>query len=494
MTINRRTFSLGGLSLGGLGLAALATSGPALAARKARKKAAPAVVPKKPGESDVIVLGAGVSGLQAAWMLEQEGKSVTVLEARERVGGRIWTLLDQPGYPEMGFNSMAEGYGRGLDAANRAGVEMVEVGARYRYGAPPLLWINGQPMTRAEWAAFPGNPFPEKLKMLLPGEVVGKVVSDNNRLADWTSWHDPANAAMDISLHEYLKAQGLSDAAIHLCNDLSPYYGVNAWDVSSLMMEYNDGFIKGQMAAGTKSLSVKGGNIHLATGMAKLLKGDVLLGREVVAITQAGSTATVHCADGATFSAARVVCSLPFSALRNVKILPALEGAQAQAVGQLGYQPISMVFVTATAPFWEEDKLAPGMWTDGPLGTVMPQRYGATPEEVTGFIVQARGNLALYWDRMGAEAAKAMVVRQIEKLRPAAKGKVAAHTYFSWAGERFNGGDVSYFGPGQVRWLDEMIKPAGCIHFCGEHTAMGARGMEGALESAERVAVEILTA
>lgn len=163
-------------------------------------------------------------------------------------------------------------------------------------------------------------------------------------------------------------------------------------------------------------------------------------------------------------------------------------------MGQLGYQPISMVFVTANAPFWDEDKLAPGMWTDGPLGNVMPQRYGLDPNEITGFIVQARGNLALYWDRMGPDAAKALVVSQIEMLRPAAKGKVAAHSYFSWAGERFNGGDVSYFGPGQVKWLDEMIKPAGRVHFCGEHTAQGARGLEGALESAERVALEVLTA
>ncbi|MFN3551923.1 MAG: flavin monoamine oxidase family protein [Novosphingobium meiothermophilum] len=490
MMMDRRTFSIGGL---GLGLAGLAAGQPAWAARRARK-AAPSAPTRKPGQSDVIVLGAGVSGLQAAWMLEQEGKTVTVLEARDRVGGRIWTLLDQPGYPEMGFNSMAEGYGRGLDAAHRAGVQMVEVGARYRYGAPPLLWINGKPMTRAEWAAFPGNPLPERLKMLMPGEVVGKLVSDNTRLADWMSWHEPANAALDISLHDFLKAQGLSEAAIRLCNDIAPYYGINAWDVSALMMEYNDGFIKGQMAAGTGSLSARGGNIHIATGMARLLKGDVLLGREVVAITQDGAAVTVHCADGATFSAGHVVCSLPFSALRNVKVLPALEGMQAQAVAQLGYQPISMVFVTATAPFWDEDGLAPGMWTDGVLGNVMPQRYGATPEEITGFVVQARGNLALYWDRMGAETAKAMVVREIERLRPAARGKVAAHSYFSWAGERFNGGDVSYFGPGQVKWLDAMMQPAGRVHFCGEHTAQAARGLEGALESAERVALEILTA
>ena len=60
----------------------------------------------------------------------------------------------------------------------------------------------------------------------------------------------------------------------------------------------------------------------------------------------------------------------------------------------LPYQPLSMAFLTATAPFWEEDGLAPGMWTNGLAGNVMPQRFGATPEEVTGFIVQARGGLA----------------------------------------------------------------------------------------------------
>jgi len=91
MTIDRRTFSIGVASLG------LAARSPALAARKPAKAASATLA--KPGQSDVIVLGAGVSGMQAAWMLEQQGMKVTVIEARERVGGRIWTLLDQPGYP-----------------------------------------------------------------------------------------------------------------------------------------------------------------------------------------------------------------------------------------------------------------------------------------------------------------------------------------------------------------------------------------------------------
>jgi monoamine oxidase len=95
---------------------------------------------------------------------------------------------------------------------------------------------------------------------------------------------------------------------------------------------------------------------------------------------------------------------------------------------------------------------------------------------------------------MAPETVKAMVVSRIEALRPAAKGKVRAHSFFSWAQERFNGGDVSFLAPGQVAFVNEMAKPAGALYFCGEHTATNARGLEGAMESAERVVLEVLTA
>nr|WP_221240521.1 NAD(P)/FAD-dependent oxidoreductase [Sphingobium boeckii] len=478
--MTRRDFAIGAAAIG---LAASVGSGVARAA--------------KPKALDAIVLGAGVSGLNAAWLLEQEGMKVLVLEGRQRVGGRVLTLMDQPGYPEMGFNSMGEGYGRGIDAAMRAGVELENISPRFG-GSSQELYLGGKRISKEEWARSPLNPFPDALKTAMPWEVVNRLVHQHNRLPDFNTWNDPANAALDISLHSFLKAQGLNDAAIRLAHDVSPYYGTSAYDVSALMLEFNDGFIAGQIAAGPRSLAVKGGNIKLPIGMAKLLKGDLLFGKEVVAIDSQTGMAEVRCADGSVYTAPRVICSLPFSTLRHIAITPGLSGSQALAVTTLRYNPITIAFLTFTEPFWESDGFAPGMFTDDHLGVVMPQRFGsdpANPTAITGLTVQARGQLAYYWDAMGKDAALQYVVQRLEALRPAAKGKVKGAAIHSWASERFNMGDWCYFAPGQIAaFAAGMAAPAGRIHFCGEHTAVGARGLEGAFESSERVALEVMTA
>ena len=476
MGLTRRDFGLGAAALG-----------VTLMAERVGAKVA------RPKDVDVIILGAGMSGLNAAWLLEQQGLKVLLLEGRDRVGGRVFTLMDQPGYPEMGFNSMGEGYGRGIDAAKRAGVELENVAPRFYGGPPQELYLDGKRITRDAWATAPINPFPDRLKGSMPWEVVNKMVSDHNRLSDFNLWNDPSNAKLDISLYSFLKEQGLSDAAIQLAT-VSPYYGTSGYDVSALMLEFNDGFIKGQMAVGSRSLAVKGGNIQLPKGMATLLKGDILLGKEVVAIDNLANRAEVRCADGSVYAAPRVICSLPFSTLRNVAIRPGLNGPQAMAVAEMKYQPISIAFVTVTEPFWDQDGMSPAMWTDDAMGVVMPQRFGADPKQITGLMIQARGHLAQYWDRLGKEGALAFAVHRLETLRPAAKGKVKGAHLHSWTAERFNMGDISYFGPGQIAaFAPSLAKPAGRLHFCGEHTAVNARGLEGALESSERVAIEILS-
>ncbi len=482
MAITRR-----GLAGGAAALAGLASIGV--------DRARGAEAPRSGGTLDAIVLGAGVAGLQAAWLLEQQGLKVTVLEGRQRVGGRVLTLRDQPGYPEMGFNSMGLGYGRGIDAAKRAGVELVDVLPRQMKGFRQELVLGGRALTREDWAKSPANPFPDAHKALMPWEIVGKILSAGNPLKDWSGWLEPQNAPLDISMRDFLARHGLSDPAISLAFDTSPYYGTSAYDVSALMFEFNDGWGKAQSAIGQGSLAVKGGNQYLPEGMARLLKGEILLGKAVIGVASGAEGVEVVCADGSSFRAKRAICALPFSTVRAIKFDPGLTGGQAKAVKTLPYQPLSIAFLTVKAPFWETDKLSPGMWTDGPLGSVLAQHFGAAEDEVTGLMVQARGELARRWDRMGREAALAMIVHELETIRPAAKGLVRGAALHSWGMEPFNAGDWAYFAPGQIsEFVKDMAAPAGRVHFCGEHTAVANRGLEGALESAERAALEVLTA
>lgn len=484
MTNNtRRGFMIGGAALASLQMVPAAVAATRKVASRVKR------------DADVIVVGGGVSGLNTAWLLEQQGLKVVVLEGRQRVGGRVFTLFDEPGYPEMGFNSMGSGYGRGIDAAARAKVELVNLTPRFMLGARQELVLDGKVIRAADWATHPANPFPAPFKAVMPWNLVAKLVSERNPLKDWNDWTLPQSAPLDVSMYQFLKAQGLDDASIALAFDVAPYHGDSARDVSALMYEFSDGWAKSQMSMGSASYGVKGGNMHLPIGMAKLLKGDVLFGRTVTGVSSDATGASVTCSDGKMFHAKRVVLALPFSTARRIKIEPKLHGLQAEAVDTLHYQSISILFVRAETPFWDQDGLAPSMWTDSPMGSVTAQRFGATPEEVTGLMVQARGNLAKRWDAMPPEQLKQMVVAGIEAVRPAARGKLRATFLQSWALEPFNRGDWSVWGPGQIsRFALEMSKPAGRVHFAGEHTATSNRGLEAAFESSERVALEILSA
>jgi monoamine oxidase len=201
---------------------------------------------------------------------------------------------------------------------------------------------------------------------------------------------------------------------------------------------------------------------------------------------------TVDCRDGTRYRAKQVICSLPFSVLRHVHIDPVLPAPQAEAVNNLPYMQNTLIFFTPKRRFWDEDGLSPTMWTDGIAGTISAQRFGKNPDDVTAIVANPRGKAALWLDRLPPDEAIRLVRLEIERLRPAARGALAGGWIHSWGRDPFAAGDWAVFGPGQIRrFARQMSAPHGRIHFCGEHTARANRGMEGAMESAERVALEV---
>ena len=124
---------------------------------------------------------------------------------------------------------------------------------------------------------------------------------------------------------------------------------------------------------------------------------------------------------------------------------------------------------------------------------LIAERKGGNLKDVTSLTVWLKGNNAAKLDRLSDADAKAAVVREIETLHPAAKGQLEVLAYHSWHQDAFSQGDWAVWKPGQITAFAHGIGAAhGRLHFCGEHTAVSNRGMEGAMESGERAALEVL--
>lgn len=458
------------------------------------------------GNLDVIVIGAGLSGLGTALALEEAGLRVLVLEGRQRIGGRLYTLDDVPGRPEGGGSLVAAAYGRVIAAGQRYKVDRVDftqLAARRPAsgGRQQELFIDGAHVSLEEWPRHPLNPFADAQKALPPWAWAEAQLGRRLPFKDLARWPDPEFSKFDIPVYDYLRSQGASDAAIQLAFDTNISYGTTSHDVSLLMQVGVAQWAAVNAAAAVAAPGQPpprrlggfvGGNQRLPEAMARGLAGDLLKGQRVVAIALRDDGVEVRCEDGTRHRAKAVVSSMPFATLRHVRIDPLPPAVQNAAIRTLGYVPVTQVHVVPTAKFWEQDGLSPSMWTDGITGTVMAQRSSSDPAEIMSIAAWARGLNARYLDRLGVEGAGAAIVAELERLRPAAKGKLKVAKVRSWGMDPFAGGVWSTFGPGQVTaFVADMAKPHGRLFFCGEHTALASRGMEAALESAERATVEV---
>jgi len=451
-------------------------------------------------ESDVLIIGAGLSGLETALTLQDAGLKITVLEGRNRIGGRLYTLDHLPGKPEVGGNTVSRAYGRVIAASTRYGVPLRDEAPRYAaYPDTQMLFIGGRAIKPAEWPTDPANPFVGDERALLPAAWGRSILRRYRPFDDLENWHQPQHADLDISVHDFLRSRGVTPAAIRLGYETNMPYGTDSsHDVSLLQLAFVDHWQRinqRQLSAADRFVGVfAGGNQQLPIAMAKQLRGDLILDRHVIAIEQQGTTVSVRCSDGSTHKARAVVSSMPFTTLRHVYLDPLPQPAQNRAIQTLGAKPITQFHLIPRRPFWEDDGMSPAFWTDGLAGSVLANRDPQDHRTVTSLTVWCSASQARFLDRYSEADAARLVIEEIERLRPAARGALEVAAVHSWERDPHAAGTWAIFRPGQVALTSELAKPHGRLFFCGEHTALAARGMEAAFESAERVSLEVLDA
>ncbi|MEM7503764.1 MAG: FAD-dependent oxidoreductase, partial [Pseudomonadota bacterium] len=425
---------------------------------------------------DAIVVGAGLSGLHAAMLLEEQGLRVLTLEGRDRIGGRVYTLMDVPGRPEAAGELMGANYARMINSAESLGLELIEP-QRLAAASGRYYHIRGKNILAEEWPSHALNPLKGDDREILPDRMLFTLSHRNNPLSGrpLDDWIRPEFQQFDIPQDQYLREHlGFDEETIRLMNVVVHTDHMSNTSALHECRRYAVGEFNRNVALARPdqpmALQVKGGNSLLPEAMANSLKNGVLLNKTVYGFEDRGSEVEVHCGDGSTYTAKQVVCSIPYPVLRNIKFWPRLPALMADAVDEIDYGISIQVHFLIKKNFWEDDGLPSSMWSDAPFErfAVLGRGEGGAPSSAIAFI---NGNEAYKYNMMTDAQVAEYTLKELIRVRPALEGALEPIVVQSCHRDVHGAGDWVFWRPGQVTaYAGRMREPHGNIHFCGEHT------------------------
>jgi monoamine oxidase len=486
--VTRRRFVAGTLAAG----TTAAVPAGAQAASK-RKKA-----PSSTRSADVVVVGAGLAGLTTARTLVKARRSVIVVEARNRVGGRCLSLPLGPGASDvanMGATFVGPTQTRILSL-----MQELRIGKFPTFATGNLLWYEkgkGTPYTGVIPPASDPIAVIQLGTITLPAlDSMAKTVPldapyDAPRAREWDgmtveTW---ANQNISTSAGRALLALAVEALLSVEPRDISMlfflFYIHSGGDVNTLVGNAGTG--------GAQDFRVTGGTQGISAAMARQLGKRVLLGHPVRRITQNGRGAVVY-ADGVTIKCRRVVVAVPPTFAGRIDYSPGLPGLRDQLTQRMPMGSLIKTIAVYDRPFWRDQGLNGQVTSDeGPVKAC----FDASPES---------GKPGVMLGFVDGEDARILCAQPLAERRRQVLADYAL--YFGsaaltprkyldmpWDNDVWSRGcPVCVMPPGVMTSYGRALRvPVGRIHWAGTETASVWNGyMDGAVRSGDRAAQEVL--
>ncbi len=446
-----------------------------------------------PAEVDVshraLVVGAGLSGLTAAIDLRDAGWEVVVLEARDRVGGRVLTL-HAPFSPGL----HAEAGGESIDDNHDA----LQAECRH-YGLP----LERRPAQKEEGgvAYYQGKRVPmSDFVTLQGGQVAWDYLAFSPALLQLADGLDPEHPELFAhakeldarSLEDFVVEQKLVPEAeflVRVANRAS--YASELSDVSLLFAAQQAVVLQDVPDSAAEAMRITGGNSKLPEAMARDL-GDIIQLRAPVTRVEELTDRVRITAQGKVYEGAFAVLAIPAPPLRAIAFTPPLPTGLRDAVRELELGPAAKVITEYTASFWNNEHLTGFTVMDEPMSVA----WAATDSYKSGHGLLAQfltGSVALSASKMSEATRIKTFQSALGRVYPeGAKLRIDHVATMSWVDERYTGGAYATYRPGQmVRFFPAFRQGTARLRFAGEHTEALIGYMESAIRSGHRVAKEL---